>query len=256
MTTGGLLTLSGQIAAQFGIDRPSWQPKYRTKVLPRNKVNRWKVIIPIALIIAGIAIITYPDVGVVLIAIGVVAICWINFPLIVSKFNEWLKIDREIWDLRLAIVLKIVQIGAFFAAGFWVSYNAYLLHKKEAARSATYGCVATTTLRVDPIPGGDGQKSLYLVTVDTLVRNDTDRLVSISDYRLDFYVGKTLAGPSPGFFVPPPTLKLGHPTIDWKHFGRMHSNLLTKSLSDRYTITRNPRRMPNRWQIQMNLAVD
>jgi len=27
------------------------------------------------------------------------------------------------WDLRWAIVLKIVQIGAFFAAGFWVLYS-------------------------------------------------------------------------------------------------------------------------------------
>jgi hypothetical protein len=186
----------------------------------RNKVNRWKVIIPIALIVAGIAITTYPNVEVVVLAIAAVAICWVVFPLIVSKFNEWLKIDREIWDLRLAIVLKIVQIGAFFAAGFWVSYNAYLLHKKEAARSATYGCVAKTTLRVDPIPGGDGQKSLYLVTVHTLVRNDTDRLVWINKYGVDFYVGKTLAEPSSGFFVQPPKLQLAHPTIEWKHFGR------------------------------------
>jgi hypothetical protein len=109
-------------------------------------------------------------------------------------------------------------------------YSAYLLYKKDEARSASYGCFATTTLRVDPIPGGDGQKSLYLVTVDTLVRNDTDRLVSISDYGLDFYVGKILAGPSPGFFVPPPTLKLGHPTIDWKHFGRHAQQFVDEAL--------------------------
>jgi len=134
------------------------------------------------------------------------------------------------WDLRWAVLLKIVQSGAYIAAGIWIVYNAYSLHKKDAARSASYRCFATTTLRVDPIPGGDGQKSLYLVTVDTLVRNDTDRLVSISDYRLDFYVGKTLAGPSPGFFVPPPTLKLGHPTIDWKHFGRHAQQFVDEEL--------------------------
>lgn len=189
----------------------------------RNKVNRWKVIIPIALIVAGIAITTYPNVEVVVFAIAAVAICWVVFPLIVSKFNELLKIDREIlksWDLGFAIVLKIVQSLAFIAAGVWVLFNFNLLHKEKSERSATYGCFATTTLRVDPIPGGDGLKSLYLVTVDTLVRNDTNRLVSITDYTLDFYVGKTLAGPSPGFFVPKPTLKLSHPTIDWKHFSR------------------------------------
>jgi hypothetical protein len=124
------------------------------------------------------------------------------------------------WDLRWAVRLKVVQCGAYIAAGVWVLLSAYLLYKKEATRRAAYGCFAKTTLRVDQIPGGDGQKSLYLVTVDTLVRNETDRWVSISNYTLDFYVGKTLAGPSPGFFVPPPTLKLGHPTIDWKHFGR------------------------------------
>jgi len=127
------------------------------------------------------------------------------------------------WDLRWAIVLKIVQIGAFFAAGFWVLYSV-------ATRSATYGCSTTTTLRVDPIPSGDGQKSLYLVTVDTQVRNATDRLVSITDYTLNFYVGKTLAGPSPGFFVPPPTLKLGHPTIDWKHFDRHAQQFVDEEL--------------------------
>src|SRR5438132_14123345 len=92
------------------------------------------------------------------------------------------------WHLRWAIVLKIVQIGAFFAAGFWVLYSV-------ATRSATYGCSTTTTLRVDPIPSGDGQKSLYLVTVDTQVRNATDRLVSITDDPLNFYVCTTLAEP-------------------------------------------------------------
>ena len=53
-----------------------------------------------------------------------------------------------------------------------------------------------------------------------MVRNDTDRVASIRDYKLDFYVGKTLAGPSPVFFVPKPTEKLDHPTIDWKRFDR------------------------------------
>ena len=96
-------------------------------------------------------------------------------------------------------MLKIVQSGAYIAAGVWVLLSAYLLYKKDAARSATYGCFATTTLRVDPIPGEDGQKTLYLVTVDTLVRNDTDRMASINGYTLDFYVGKTLAVPSRGF---------------------------------------------------------
>jgi hypothetical protein len=124
------------------------------------------------------------------------------------------------WDVRWGVGLKIVQCGAYFFAGVWVLYSAYDLYKKNAARSATYGCVATTTLRVDPIPGGDGQKSLYLVTVHTLVRNDTDRLVQISKYGVDFYVGKTLAEPSSGFFVHPPKLQLAHPTIEWKHFGR------------------------------------
>ena len=63
-------------------------------------------------------------------------------------------------------------------------------------------------------------KSLYLVTVHTLVRNDTDHLVWISKYGVDFYVGKTLAEPSSGSFVQPPKLQLAHPTIEWKQFGR------------------------------------
>jgi hypothetical protein len=52
------------------------------------------------------------------------------------------------------------------------------------------------------------------------VRNDTDHLVWISKYGVDFYVGKTLAEPSSGFFVQPPKLQLAHPTIEWKQFGR------------------------------------
>lgn len=121
--------------------------------------------------------------------------------LIVSLVGES---KLKTWDLRCAIVLKIFQCFAFIAAGIWVLYSAYDLYKKNAVRSTTYGRVATTTLRVDPYPGGDGQKSLYLVTVHTLVRNDTDRFVWISKYGVDFYVGKTLAEPSSGFFVQPP----------------------------------------------------
>jgi hypothetical protein len=194
----------------------------------RNKVKRWKVIIPTALIVAAFAItiaIGVMAMGAKLVALAiaiVVGICWVVF-LIVSKFNELLKIDREslkFWDLRFAIVLKIAQSLAFIAAGAWALFGAYSVYKREAERSATYGCSATTTLRVDPIPGGDGQKSLYLVTVDTLLRNDTDRVVPITEYKLDFYVGKTLAGTNQSFVVTKPTTKLSHPTIDWKQFDR------------------------------------
>ena len=207
--------------ARFGIDRPSWQSKYRAKVPRRNKVNRWKVNILIALIVAGgIAITAYPNMAGVVFAIAAVAFCWLVFPLIVSKFNELLKIDPEVLNLRLGSVLKIVQIGAFMVAGAWAVISAYSIYKKEAARSATYGCFTTTTLRVEPIPGGDGQKSLYLVTVHTLLRNDTDQVVEITQYGVDFYVGKTLAEPSSGFFVLLPKLQLAHPTIEWKQFCR------------------------------------
>jgi hypothetical protein len=127
------------------------------------------------------------------------------------------------WDVRCAVILRIVQILAFFAAGLWVLYSSYLLYKKEAARSAAYGCFTTTNLRVDPIPGGDGEKSLYLVTADTVLRNDTDRVVSISSYILDLYVGKTLTEAKPGFFVSEPTRKRSAPTIAWKHVSRFAS---------------------------------
>src|SRR5438132_13726364 len=36
--------------------------------------------------------------------------------------------------------------------------------------------------------------------------------------------------PARGFFVPPPTLKLGHPTIDWKHFGRHAQQFVDEEL--------------------------
>ena len=133
------------------------------------------------------------------------------------------KVKLKSWELRLSVWLKIVQIGAFFVAGLWALYSTYLLHKNEAIRSATRGCFTTTTLKVDPMPGRDGEKSLYLVTVDTLTRNDTDRQVSISNYTLDVYVGKTLADAKPGFFVSRPREERSVPTIDWKHFGRFAS---------------------------------
>jgi hypothetical protein len=149
-----------------------------------------------------------------LILIGGLLAVW----LIVSFLSES---KLKTWDLRWGIGLKIVQCGAFIAAGTWVVYSAYDLYKKNAIRSASsFGCTATTTLRVDPIPGGDGQKSIYLVTVHTQVRNDTDRVVLISNYWVDFYAGKTLAEPSSSFVVQPPKLQLAHPTIEWKQFGQ------------------------------------
>jgi hypothetical protein len=71
-------------------------------------MNRWKVIIPVALVVAGIAIATAnganPMMLVVALAIASVAICWIVFPLIVvSKFNELLKVDREILNAQSEI---------------------------------------------------------------------------------------------------------------------------------------------------------
>ena len=96
-----------------------------------------------------------------------------------------------------------------------------------------------------PNSGRRWTKTLYLVTVDTLVRNDTDRMASINGYTLDFYVGKTLAVPSRGFFVPPPQLKLSQWTIDWKLFGR-HTQLFP----DEEVIGRHAQQFLHEWLVE------
>jgi hypothetical protein len=67
------------------------------------KVNPWRVIIPVVLVTAVIAITTAQGANsvsmVIALAAVAIAVCWIAFPLIViSKFNELLKVDREIMD--------------------------------------------------------------------------------------------------------------------------------------------------------------
>ena len=67
------------------------------------KVNPWRVIIPVVLVTAVIAITTAQGANsvsmVITLAAVAIAVCWIAFPLIViSKFNELLKVDREIMD--------------------------------------------------------------------------------------------------------------------------------------------------------------
>jgi hypothetical protein len=87
-----------------------------TRTLPM-KVNPWRIIIPVVLVIAGAAILTAqgenPVMMIIAIAILALAICWIAFPLIViSKFNELLKVDREILDAQREIAKELQFVNS------------------------------------------------------------------------------------------------------------------------------------------------
>src|SRR4030095_3086826 len=73
----------------------------------KNQMNRWKTGgIIVVLLVIGAAAATGKDAGIVLAGclILAVAVCWVVFPLIVlSKFNDLLKVNREIMNAQREI---------------------------------------------------------------------------------------------------------------------------------------------------------